>query len=651
MRRNQRKRAGFRAVGFITLVLGALLLGVLTETISEDVEDQVDNHWFRRNLEARRTEEGVLEVCDDAKKVENKLLLIPYAAGVLYMFVAIAIICDEFFVPALEEMASENYLNLSMDVAGATLMAAGGSAPELFTSLIGTFQESEVGFGTIVGSAVFNVLFVIGMCAMFSKEILTLTWWPLARDCAYYSLGLLVLAVFCGYTSPGEIVLWEAVAQFVLYIGYVVFMKYNETIYKKIQRGSSSARVGSDAEIEEKESHTIKQKPATFRAGLLTLFMGKGSFLDKVGIGMVTKISGDVGTVFKKLDKSGDGFIDRTEFHNLVEMLDCAFTEEEISAALAELDDNGDSKIDLVEFTKWYIKSETRLRTEIRSTFDRFDADKSGTIDADELDQLLRTLGAEVTRDDLKEIFQDTYVSGATDQITYEEFEAWYTQSSHWTDQKAKVHECTEEAVEPISDHLKPPKGGSLFDYVRWAVLFPIIIILCITVPDVRLPGKDKYCFIGFFFSILWIGCFTYFMVQWAEVIGNTLGIPMVLMGLTLLAAGTSVPDLLSSVIVARMGEGDMAVSSSIGSNIFDITVGLPVPWILFIVSGKKSVTIGTEGMEVSIIILLFMLLAIVTIIHFSGWKMTKGLGLSMFFLYFLYLAQAIIRQLPFAPC
>ena len=47
------------------------------------------------------------------------------------------------------------------------------------------------------------------------------------------------------------------------------------------------------------------------------------------------------------------------------------------------------------------------------------------------------------------------------------------------------------------------------------------------------------------------------------------------IMGLTVLAAGTSVPDLLSSVIVARRGSGDMAVSSSIGSNIFDILVGI----------------------------------------------------------------------------
>ena len=45
-------------------------------------------------------------------------------------------------------------------------------------------------------------------------------------------------------------------------------------------------------------------------------------------------------------------------------------------------------------------------------------------------------------------------------------------------------------------------------------------------------------------------------------------------MGLTFLAAGTSIPDLITSVIVARKGHGDMALSSSIGSDMFDVTVG-----------------------------------------------------------------------------
>ena len=84
----------------------------------------------------------------------------------IYMFMALAIVCDEYFVPSLEVMT--DYLKISPDVAGATLMAAGGSMPELFTSLLGTFQGSNVGFGTIVGSAVFNVLFVIGCSGTYT---------------------------------------------------------------------------------------------------------------------------------------------------------------------------------------------------------------------------------------------------------------------------------------------------------------------------------------------------------------------------------------------------------------------------------------------------------------------------------------------------
>ena len=67
------------------------------------------------------------------------------------------------------------------------------------------------------------------------------------------------------------------------------------------------------------------------------------------------------------------------------------------------------------------------------------------------------------------------------------------------------------------------------------------------------------------------VGLYSYLMVWWVTVIGDVFQVPIVIMGLTFLAAGTSVPDLLTSVIVAKQGHGDMAVSSSIGSNIFDI--------------------------------------------------------------------------------
>lgn len=52
----------------------------------------------------------------------------------LYTFLGIAIVTDDYFVPSLEKI-SDN-LNLSEDVAGATFMAAGSSAPELAVAII-----------------------------------------------------------------------------------------------------------------------------------------------------------------------------------------------------------------------------------------------------------------------------------------------------------------------------------------------------------------------------------------------------------------------------------------------------------------------------------------------------------------------------------
>ena len=104
----------------------------------------------------------------------------------IYMFAGIAIVCDDYFVPALEKIVVK--LDLSDDVAGATFMAAGSSAPELFTSVIGKLffffftsswpiylgvfvAKGDVGIGTIVGSAVFNVLVIIGLCAILCDEV------------------------------------------------------------------------------------------------------------------------------------------------------------------------------------------------------------------------------------------------------------------------------------------------------------------------------------------------------------------------------------------------------------------------------------------------------------------------------------------------
>lgn len=336
----QQIRAKVRIFGLALLLALGGVLQVSKMSLHDDNKRIVPSRMLKLASSSRNLRE--------LQESDNKLVAL-VAVGVVYMFIAIAIVCDEFFVPALEEIASEHYLDLSMDVAGATLMAAGGSAPELFTSFIGTFSGSEIGFGTIVGSAVFNVLFVIGMCAISSKTVLHLTWWPLFRDCTYYAITLGLLALFCGYISPNEIEMWEGLIMLTLYVGYVVFMKFNEELYNRISRRIQRSKIADEKCVVVKNGSNT-WKPNTFRAGLLNFLVGKGTLIDKVGFAIVTKISGDVNAVFRRVDMSGDGYIDHDEFKKMIEMLETKVSEEDINHALEDLDDNRDGKVrDILE--------------------------------------------------------------------------------------------------------------------------------------------------------------------------------------------------------------------------------------------------------------------------------------------------------------
>jgi Ca2+/Na+ antiporter len=133
-------------------------------------------------------------------------------------------------------------------------MAAGGSAPELFTSLIGAVvTKNDVGFGTIVGSAVFNVLAVIGACGVSALEPIPLTWWPLFRDCCYYIYGLALLAAFsygkaldCSDGTKqggGAVSLAEAIILFLSYILYCIIMYFNDRIEGLLPKKKDKATV------------------------------------------------------------------------------------------------------------------------------------------------------------------------------------------------------------------------------------------------------------------------------------------------------------------------------------------------------------------------------------------------------------------------
>ncbi|CAH0724214.1 unnamed protein product, partial [Brenthis ino] len=186
---------------------------------------------------------------------------------------------------------------------------------------------------------------------------------------------------------------------------------------------------------------------------------------------------------------------------------------------------------------------------------------------------------------------------------------------------------------------------------ITYLLVAPIIFPLWMTLPDTRTPRGKKLFPVTFIGSIVWIAFFSYLMVWWANLVGAAAYVPPEVMGLTLLAAGTSVPDLITSVIVARKGFGDMAVSSSVGSNIFDVTVGLPLPWLLYGIIYGEPVRVNSKGMVCSIVLLFAMLVFVIISIACFRWKMNRGLGFTMFLLYFVFVAVSLGLEYGYLHC
>ena len=190
------------------------------------------------------------------------------------------------------------------------------------------------------------------------------------------------------------------------------------------------------------------------------------------------------------------------------------------------------------------------------------------------------------------------------------------------------------------------------FKLVIWVVMLPIQCLFFITMPDCRKKGWENWYPVTFVVSILWMAIISYVLVWTVSIIGETFDIPECIMGLTLLAAGSSVPDAMASLIVAKHGMGDMALANCVGSNIFDILC-LGLPWFLATtVVHPNSVVLIHSGHVVYTSLCLFgTVFATLFVIHRSGWRLDKRTGCILLITYVVFLSAAVILEaLPGGP-
>ncbi len=170
-------------------------------------------------------------------------------------------------------------------------------------------------------------------------------------------------------------------------------------------------------------------------------------------------------------------------------------------------------------------------------------------------------------------------------------------------------------------------------------IMFPFDLLLRIIYP------KKKYYWATFFISILIIAGISWVLVDSAVYISHILHIPEIIIAVTVLAIGTSVPDLLSSVIVAKQGRGGMAISNAVGSNIFDILVGLGLPFLVIVLSTGGEMNLDVAGLQLSVYFLLASVFIVFVLFILNKWKVGKLFGLVLILFYLTYVIWAILSM------
>lgn len=175
-------------------------------------------------------------------------------------------------------------------------------------------------------------------------------------------------------------------------------------------------------------------------------------------------------------------------------------------------------------------------------------------------------------------------------------------------------------------------------------VLFGVFVYATIKMAlDAREETKDEYRTMSPFKSIIFIAiglagiiCGGDMVVESASAIAVTFGLSQTLIGLTIVAVGTSLPEFVTSVVAARKGENDLAVGNVIGSNIFNTLLILGVSAVI--------TPIRVDVLAVYDTLILIIVSTICYVAAITKGEIKKREGICFLIIYLAFLVYTIVR-------
>ncbi|XP_063967727.1 mitochondrial sodium/calcium exchanger protein-like isoform X1 [Lytechinus pictus] len=556
----------------------------------------------------------------------------------IYLLITLGVTAEVFFCPNLDVMART--LKLSQNIAGVTLLAFGNGAPDIFSAIaaITNARDGEAGLaiGALFGAGIFVTTVVAGSIAV--TRPFKMVERPFLRDSIFY----LVAAFWTFYILyKGSIVLLEAVGYILLYVVYVIVVFVGRKIYQNQKR-----RKREQEQTEETYTNGIQQDlpgpgdPCTDLHPSINSSLHYPSFTPSINSSHVPSINShddDVIPIIGAMPRRVTGGLTATERLAVASMLGVDADVVRSITPQPHLTNNENSNDDGESCS--LLSGEAPPPGQVKEFFIGL-----CPVDIKEWSEL-----------------------------------AWY--SKLWALLKCPMLLCLKATV-PVVDYNEPKHNWNrllntlnlllapvLCAFVTkgltktitggfevWHLVLSLSFLLAVLVFLTSKPNKQPvyhsvFSYIGFVVAVLWIYSTANEIVNILQMFGLEFYITDAILGLTVLAWGNSIGDLVADVSMARQGFPTMGMSACFGGPMFNMLLGIGISCTIVTIRDGGTFVLNTThvqlvlalGLAVSLLSSMFIMVA-------SGFKASRFYGIYLFILYIVFLVVALLIEESVIP-
>ncbi|XP_074643328.1 mitochondrial sodium/calcium exchanger protein-like isoform X2 [Tubulanus polymorphus] len=479
----------------------------------------------------------------------------------LFLFAGLASTADEFFCPNLAVISKT--LRLSQNIAGVTFLAFGNGAPDIFSSIsaVGNAKDGDAGLaiGALVGAGIFVTTVVAGtisiVCPFTSMER------PFLRDIVFY-IGAVFWTFYVLY--DGDISTAEAVGFICYYVVYVLLVVIGRAVYQYRKKATNSPKPDVPGITEDDLHGSIQAGAPTYGA------------LDDDEVAILPPpIESRPQRAVKGLAKVAEFVSVTSLFGNQANTNDSLLPRDDSSVDLGKLRHSSSfrqffySARGSISSLSTYIKKySNKLR------FKRFlkAINPINTEDWSTMNVFWKTL----------EIFKCPLILALKLTIPLVDYED--TELHKWN----KILACLQCFTAPLycifatRVALIPINGV----FPVWGLVMILCSVFALVVSFTSAFDEiPKYhwvfAYAGFFVSVIWIYSIANEIVNLLQMFGVVFSISNAILGLTLLAWGNSVGDMIANTATARLGFPRMAISACFGGPLFNMLMGIGIPFTI----------------------------------------------------------------------